>query len=337
MNNRKLIAFIVIMVITVAGVLSWVFLRPGRTPQPNSDTRQKVVINEAVHTLLYLPLYHAVEGGFFDAENVAVEIITGGTSTNSFAAMLSGEADFSQADPMYVPISREKGGQTKVVAQVVGRIAVWGVTMDPQVESMTADSMRNKKISTHPQPMTAYTYTLKTIRDAGLEPDLDVEVIQSMPGTEIVPLLSGQADFAMTLEPNTSRAVVEGAHVVLSYPTELGDQIFTALMTREEYIENNRDTVVRVIRAYQHALQDIHANPDAALATAAKYFPQIDACVLELAVDRMIGERVIPESIMIKADSWERAIAVRVAAGDLQSPSSREENCALDIIGEAIK
>ena len=41
------------------------------------------------------------------------------STPNSFAAMLSDEADFSQAVPMYVPISREKGGKTKVVAQVV--------------------------------------------------------------------------------------------------------------------------------------------------------------------------------------------------------------------------
>lgn len=52
-----------------------------------------------------------------------MQIVTGGNATNSFAAMLSGEAHFSQADPMYVPISREKGSQTKVVAQVVARIS----------------------------------------------------------------------------------------------------------------------------------------------------------------------------------------------------------------------
>ena len=102
----------------------------------------KVVINEAVRTLLYLPLYHAIEQGYFKEQGLDVEVVTGGTATNSFAAMLSGEADFSQADPMYVPISREKGSKTKVVAQVVGRIAVWGLSMSGS--DMSADSLQGK-------------------------------------------------------------------------------------------------------------------------------------------------------------------------------------------------
>jgi NitT/TauT family transport system substrate-binding protein len=106
-------------------------LRPPQTTNQAPAKLQKVVINEAVRTVLYLPLYHALEQGYFRDEGLDVQLVTGGTATASFAAMLSGEADFSEADPMYVPISRQKGGETKVVAQVVARIAVWGLAMDP--------------------------------------------------------------------------------------------------------------------------------------------------------------------------------------------------------------
>src|SRR6266404_6389999 len=115
-------------------ILIWLFLLglvalsaacPGCRSTTNG--RKRVVINEALRTVLYLPLYHAKEKGYFAQEGLDVDIITGGTATNSFAAMLSGQANFSVADPMYVPISREKGGRTKVVAQVVARIAVWGL------------------------------------------------------------------------------------------------------------------------------------------------------------------------------------------------------------------
>ena len=44
---------------------------------------KKVVINEAVRTLVYLPLYHAIEKNYFRDEGIQVEIVTGGTATNS--------------------------------------------------------------------------------------------------------------------------------------------------------------------------------------------------------------------------------------------------------------
>jgi NitT/TauT family transport system substrate-binding protein len=238
---------------------------------------------------------------------------------------------------MYVPISREKGGQTKVVAQAVGRIAVWGVTMDPNVSDMSATSLRGKKITTHPKPMTAYTYTIKTIEEAGLKPEKDVEIITGSPGTEIVPLLNRQADFMMTIEPNTSKAVTQGAHVVLSYPKSLGDQVFTGLMTREDYIKNNRHVVVAVVRSYQKALDDIRANPSSAFISAKKYFPQLEDLVIQLALKRIIDEEVLPKSVLIPDDSWRKAIDVRVKVGDLKSPSSREGNCDLSIMEEAVK
>ena len=220
---KKIITFVSFVIVFGLGVLlgqhSDEFSLPTLT-LPNiykdeqSPTLKKVVINEAVHTLLYLPLYHAQQKEYFKDEGLDVEIVTGGTATNSFASMISGNADFSQADPMYVPISREKGAETKVVAQVVGRIAVWGSTLPPDIKAMDASTLQGKSIATHPRPMTAYTYTLKAITDAGLIPDKDVNIIQSKPGTELIPFFDKKAEFVMTVEPNTSIAETKGAHIV---------------------------------------------------------------------------------------------------------------------------
>jgi NitT/TauT family transport system substrate-binding protein len=300
--------------------------RARSSAEKTSTGLQKVVINEAARTLLYLPLYYALEKGYFREAGADVQIVTGGTATASFAAMLSGEADFAQADPMYVPISREKGGKTKVVAQVVGRIAVWGLTLDPNVKDMSANSIRGKKIATHPRPMTAFTYTEKWIKDQGLNPEKDVEIITSTPGTEIAPLLNHQADFMMTVEPNASRAVTQGAHVVLSFPNIFGDQVFSGVMTTEKYINEHHDLVAAIVRAYQRALDDIHTDPDGAGKIVQKYFPQLEEPVMRAAIKRITDEEVVPKTVTISESSWNKAIAVRVQAGDLRQASPLSEN-----------
>lgn len=287
--------------------------------------KEKVVINEAVRTILYLPLYHAKEKKFFEEQGIDVEIETAGTATASFAAMLNGSADFSLADPMYVPISRESGAKTKLVAQVVGRIAVWGVSKNPDLDALNSSNIKGLTISTHPQPMTAYTYTVKAITDAGLKPDVDVIIKQIRPPNEISAMLQDQADVAFTLEPNTSIAVSMGAKVVKSYPSELGDQIFTGLMTSESYIENHPDTTMRVVGAIQKALDDLHKNPDAGIETAAIYFEGLNREVISTAVARMVNEQVIPKSVIPTVESWSKAIQVRLDVGDLKKPVELSE------------
>src|SRR5579864_2819825 len=121
---------------TLAIILAASFIAFWKWHRNDPVPATKIVINEAVRTLLYIPLYHAKEKGYFKEEGLSVDIVTGGTATSSFAAMMSGQAQFSQADPMYVPISREQGAKTRVVAQVVARIAVWGVALDPAIHGM---------------------------------------------------------------------------------------------------------------------------------------------------------------------------------------------------------
>ena len=101
--------------------------------------------------------------------------------------------------------------------------------------------------------------------------DKDVKIIETQSPNEIVPFLNGQADYAFTLEPNTSLAVTKGSKVVLSYPQKLGDQVFTGLMTTEDFISQHPDTVQAVVNAYQHALQDLKANPLGGIATASVF------------------------------------------------------------------
>lgn len=296
-------------------------------------SRPRVVINEAARTLVYLPLYHAQRKGYFT--KVDLQVVTGGTATNSFAAMLSGEAQLAQADPMYVPISRQQGSDAVVVGQVVGRVAVWGVSFDPSIRALSASSLRGKRISTHVQPMTAYTYTSLLLNQLGLEPDRNVTIVQNRPGSELAPALNNAADVVMTVEPAVSLGEEQGGRVVYSFATALGDRVFSALMTTQRYLRANRQTVLHVVTGYQRALDDLHAYPDSALATARAFFPQVAEGALRRAVVRLLADSVVPTSVTISERSWDAAVGARIAAGDLRQRSSREQSCDLALMSEA--
>jgi NitT/TauT family transport system substrate-binding protein len=301
----------------------------------NAKPLQKVVVNEAARTLLYIPIYYALDAGYFRDAGLDVQIVTGGTATTAFAAMISGEAGFAVADPMYVPISQEKGGETRVVAQVVGRIAVWGVVKDPSLQVDSAASLRGRRIATHQKPMTAYTYTVQLLRDAGLDPDKDVTLVTGAPGSEIAALMAGQADVMFSLEPNTSRVVLQGGKIIYSFPEVLGDQIFTALMTKDSFVKQNRTMVENVVRALQRALNDLHADSDKGLPAGKKFFPQIEEPVLRAALRRIATENVLPQSVLVSNESWNKAVKVRIDAGDLKRAFTRDESCDVALMEQA--
>lgn len=292
----------------------------------NTPALASITINEAVRTLLYLPIYHAIEAGYFEQNGIDVQLVTAGSATASFAAMLSGEADMSVADPMYVPISAENGARTKVLAQIVGRIAVWIVASENV--SFSVDEVRDSIISTHPRPMTAYTYTLKALSDLGLSVD-DATITQIRPPNEITPLFTGGSKFAFTLEPNASIAESRGGFVVGSFPQMLGDQIFTGLMATEEFINENSDLVGRVVESIELSLLDLHSDIENGVRTARAYFPGIDEEVILLAVRRITEEQVVPRNVVPTEESWSKSMAVRVQAGDLESASALSDSFLL--------
>jgi NitT/TauT family transport system substrate-binding protein len=331
MNRRNTTVLLVLVLAIILGSSAGVlyYLRSSK------QSTKKVVINEAVRTLLYLPLYHAYEKGYFRDEGLDVEIVTGGTATNSFASLVSGQAQFSQADPMYVPISREKGAKTKVLGQVVAKIAVWGLSRDGT--PINGNTLKGKTIATQPRPMTAFTYAVQIIKDFGLSPDKDVRIIETQSPNEIVPFLNGDAQFAFTLEPNTSLAVSKGATVAYSCPREFGDQVFTGLMTTEDVIAQDPQMVQGVLNAYQRALSDLYGNPEGGVLTAKKYFPQLDDQILNMAIRRIVSEQVLPRDLRIPEDSWQRSSEVRVRAGDLSKVMSINDAVAGSFAEAAVR
>jgi hypothetical protein len=80
----------------------------------------------------------------------------------------------------------------------------------------------------------------------------------------------------------------------------------------------------------------IRADRAAALATARKYFPQVEDKVLSLAIDRLIRESVIPASPALSERSWNEAVEARREIGDLKGPAPYGENVDADIIQEAL-
>ena len=280
----------------------------------------RVTLHQAAETLLYLPLYIAIDQGYLADEGVEVQVVTAGGDSQAFAALASGQADFAQGDPTFVAISAERGGPGIVVASVLDRVAFWGVTFDDAIDPFADPAgFAGRTVVTYPEPNTAFVVQERLLDKAGLEPGRDSFIVPATFGTELGPIQAGLADLAVSIEPTVSQAVANGGKVVYSYADAWGPFLLTGLMTTREYAESHRGVVQGVVVAYERALQLLREDPAAAAAVGRANFPEVPAEVIDMAIKRLVESAVFPRHAGVDLQSWRAALQIRVLAGDLGS------------------
>lgn len=289
------------------------------------NKQKEIVITQAFQNLLYLGLYVAEDGGFFDEEGLSVRIETAGGDSQAFSALTSGRCDFAQGDPSFVAIAAENGWDGKVVASVVNRAAIWGVTFDTSLMKIdSVQQLKGKTIAVFPNPNTSYVIQKQLTESAGLSWGKDIGVIEVPFGTELATLRNGLANVAQTLEPVVSEVELQGGEAVISYPDFYGPIAFSGLMVSQKTIMQKPDMVRKVIHAYNRALAYIHGDIDGATKIAMKYFPDMAEDVVKSAVKRLVESESIPSSTEVSSEAWEKLLEIRLSVGDIHSMPQKQ-------------
>jgi NitT/TauT family transport system substrate-binding protein len=141
-------------------------------------------------------------------------------------------------------------------------------------------------------------------------------MMQVQIGSEIGPLLAGQAKVAVMYEPGLDQAVARGMKAVLGFPKLYGAYAFSAITAKKDV---DADSAQRFVNALQDALVYMQSNPKGTIEIAKKQFPTLEPAVVEAATTRMLNEGVYPKTVEISAPSLEVAMATQITLGNLQA------------------
>jgi NitT/TauT family transport system substrate-binding protein len=291
---------------------------PPTSPSPSPQLTNITVAHWGQEKILiYLPLYVAMDGGFFKQQGLNVTLKYSGNDDQVFATVISGQAQFGVGDPTFTAISREKGGTGKVVATLVGAVANWGVTNKQSISEINdPHQLDGLRVTSFPSPSTTFTILSEIKKTLNLQ---RMNIKQLAFGTEFGALERGDADLAIMLEPQASVAESKGYRVVWSVAKYYGPFALTGVTTTDEMIKNNPDQVQRMVNGIQAALDYIRSNPDRTLEIAAQNFPTLDRTVVKNAIARMTQDASIPADARITTEAWKKTLTVRNKMGDLQS------------------
>ena len=305
--NKWLALVIVALIVVAGGYYAW--------HQDQKPTQlQNVTISQAYSVFLYAPLYIAQDKGYFADQGLNINIATAGGDDKAFASLVSGDAQFAVGDPTFTAVAGEKGQPGVVVGSVLNGVPFWGVAEKASIPTITIPSqLGTYKVATFPAPSTAYDLQTQMFRSANLKPN----IVQAAPGSVIPAVQNGSADIGLDLEPNVSTAVQQGFHVVYSLSQYYPDFAITGVTALPQYVEQNPQTVQKVINAMQEADAFIRANPAEAAALLVKDFPDVSQSVAVSALNNLISANVIPADMVTSEAGWTAAIQLRKDNGDI--------------------
>jgi NitT/TauT family transport system substrate-binding protein len=283
---------------------------------------QPITIAQFGHVFLYMPLYVAVDKGFFKEQGLDVKLTSTGGDEKTFTAVLSGNAQFGVSDPVFAAIARERGQGGKVVASIVRGVPFWVVTFDNKLKAFdNASGFAGHRIATYTAPSTSYAVMKGILANNGHP--VDAKIVQGAFGTLLAMLKTSQADMALDIEPIVSIATNQGAHIIYSPASKLGDFAFTGLTVSDAFHAKHPDQIQEAVIALAKSMKFIEHDFDGTLTVAKKEFPEVPEPALREALKRLIKEGTIPKSPVMTKTAWDRSVALRKEIGDMKGGDAR--------------
>ena len=214
-------------------------------------------------TLFYLPFYVGQKRGFYNQENVKVELVLIGRTDVQLQALLSGEIDFGTLNADSIIAIAEKGAVLKVVAGVDNAAPYFLIGAKNYKK---VDDLKGARLGVASLRGGATSILLEYLKSKGLffPRDFILTVISGGTVSRLTALESGAIAGAVLGFPYSDIAVDQGF-------TRLGDTMevistyqFNGLTVNPVWAEKNRAGVVRFLKAHIRSLRWIHEHPDQA-------------------------------------------------------------------------
>jgi len=274
---------------------------------------KKVTLSQAFQSMLYLPLYVAIDEGFFTQQGLDLTKETAGAPMVALSAVISGSAQFSIHGPEWTAIAAAKGAPVAIISNVVNGAAVW-IATTPDFKFGSVKDIKGQKVITGLMPTTSTSLFMKLLKENCMDAKTDVEMIQVAIGTEPGPFVAKQADIAVMYEPGLDQAVAKGMKVVFGFPKTYGSYAFSAVTARNDV---DPDTAQRVVDGMEMAMRFMAKNEAKTVEIAKKEFPNLDPAVVEAAVKRMLADGVYPPSVDITPEALKVSMDTQIALGNL--------------------
>ena len=293
------------------------------------DGVKTVHVNEVTHSIFYAPLYLADSLGYFQEENIQIELTNGGGADNVMSAVLSGDADVGFCGPeaaLYVLI----GGSTDtptVFGQLTKRDGSFLVSRKAEPNFQWTDLKGKEILAGRKGGVPAMTFEY-VLNNNGLYDGTDVTLNYDVAFNLMTSAFeAGTADYCTMFDPVAYEYEAAGkGYVVASVGEASGEVPYTCFMAKESWLDKNKATAEGFLRAITKAVKYINETPSATVAPyLTAYFEGVSVESLAASVERYKKIDSWRTELSMTADSFNRLQDIIENAGELSRRATLDE------------
>ncbi len=305
------------------------------TKSETGGQAKKVTLNEVAHSIFYAPMYVAIEEGYFAAEGIDLELVTGYGADKTMTALLTGEADIGFMGSEASIYTYLQGAQDYAVnfAQLTQRAGNFLVSRTP-IDDFRWDNLKGTYVlggRKGGMPQMVFEYILKMNQ---INPDTDLTIDTSIDFGSTAAAFAGAkegdagyADFTVEFEPHaTSLETQQKGYIVASLGVDSGYVPYTAFSARKSYIEENPDVLLSFTKALQKGMDYVGSHTAEEIANVIKpQFPETELDTITTIVTRYQTQDTWKEDLIFTEDSFTLLQNILMEAGELENYVSYDD------------
>lgn len=306
----------------VRGIVILLIIIVALTSCNKEENEAKITIGEVTRSVFYAPEYVAVAQGFFEEQGLEVDIQTTAGGDKTMAALLAGSVDIALVGAETSIYVYQQGAEDPVInfaqlTQTDGTFLFARNTEDSfDWEQLRDSTFLGQRKGGMPQMAGEFA-----LNKHGIDPQSDLELIQNVDFANIASAFaSGTGDYVQLFEPQASIFEQEGrGTVVASFGTEGGLLPYTVFMTKQSYLNDNKDIVQKFTNGLHKAQAWVDSHTAEEIAEViSPFFKDIDPAILVSSVNRYKEQGSYATDPIIDEEEWNNLLDVMSAAGELK-------------------
>jgi len=239
-----------------------------------------------------LPLYVAIEKGYFEDEGIIVEAISFESPNQLVDAIMQGQLDFGSAmGTGIIGIANSKNpGKVKIYA-VSGEMnnnCIEEIVIPLRSTITSIAELKGKKFGILAGTIQWRTIARDILTKNGLNMDTDVTIVE-LPGTvQTQTMASGQVDALLALEPIPTTIIQTGVgKILMQGPAKeyIADPFWPgADVVNLEFAIQNPETTEKIIAILQKTIDEINENPEEYKKYLKTYTPLTDEIIAKVSL-----------------------------------------------------
>ena len=326
---KKYILILVIIVVSIVAAVG-VLINGSNEKQQEENTELKVIrVSEVTRSLFYAPQYVAINKGFFEANGLKLDLVTGGGADTVMTALLSGQIDIGFCGPeaaVYV-YNEGKEDYPEVFAGLTKKDGSFlvGKIEEPDFKW---SNLKGKTIIPGRKGGVPYMTLEYVIKQNGMNPSTEMVLDDSIKYDLMAgAFASGEAEYVTLFEPTASLTQKAGkGYIVASVGEASGEIAYTAYMAKKSYIKANEDIIQKFVNSIYEGQRWVKEHSAREIAEAiSSFFPDTEMEILETALQKYIDIEAWNDTPILKKGSFDLLQTVIEEAGELEVKAPYEK------------